>query len=529
MHPVNKKLRVAEPKKRKVQASVTEDVPDSVPIAPTKVEVPSPKDVDANNTIDNDTGVETSHDDNTNADVVATDDSTSATFESLGLCSALCESCRLVKWTKPTDIQRETLPNAFAGRDVIGLAETGSGKTGAFVLPILQALLVTPQKQFALVLAPTRELAYQITETIDALATRLGCTTVTITGGTDMMAQAIALSKSPHIIVATPGRIVDHLENTKGFHLRSLRFLVLDEADRLLNMDFERELNIILSVIPKKRSTYLFSATMTSKVAKLQRASLTDPVRVEVSKKYQTVRGLIQQYIFIPAKYKDIYTIYILTELSGSTAIVFTSTCEHTIRLCLIMRALGIKAIPLHGQMTQVKRLGALHSFKSGTHNILVATDVASRGLDIPSVDCVLNYDIPSHSKDYIHRVGRTARAGRSGRAISIITQYDVELLQRIEELIQMKLELYQTEKDDVMMLSERVDEASRQAAMDMRERNQVKKEKKHNAHSNNSGGGGGGANNNMKNDTKGRNGNGRGSGGVVRDDHQSKRKRMRS
>jgi ATP-dependent RNA helicase DDX47/RRP3 len=356
------------------------------------------------------------------------------TFESLGVVSTLCEACTTLGWKSPSDIQRESLPYALAGRDIIGLAETGSGKTGAFGLPILQKLLEKPQGLFALVLSPTRELAFQISEQLEALGAGIGVRCVTIVGGVDMMSQAIALSKKPHIIVASPGRIVDHLENTKGFNLRSLRYLVLDEADRLLNMDFEKEIDQILQVIPKERNTFLFSATMTSKVAKLQRASLHNPVKVEVSKKYQTVARLVQQYLFVPAKFKDVHLISLLNELAGNTSIIFTSTCEHCQRLAIMLRNLGFGAIPLHGKMSQPKRLGALQTFKSGKRNILIATDVASRGLDIPAVDLVLNYDIPTHSKDYIHRVGRTARAGRSGRAVTFVTQYDVELFQRIEQ-----------------------------------------------------------------------------------------------
>jgi ATP-dependent RNA helicase DDX47/RRP3 len=181
----------------------------------------------------------------------------------------------------------------------------------------------------------------------------------------------------------------------------------MDEADRLLNMDFEKEIDKILQVIPRERSTYLFSATMTSKVAKLQRASLHNPVKVEVSHKYQTVAGLKQTYLFLPAKYKDIYLTYLLNELSGNTCIIFTGTCEHTQRVSIMLRHLGFSAVCLHGKMTQTKRLGALNLFKAGKRNILIATDVASRGLDIPSVDIVMNFDVPTHSKDYIHRVGR--------------------------------------------------------------------------------------------------------------------------
>jgi ATP-dependent RNA helicase DDX47/RRP3 len=409
-----------------------------------------------------------------------------ATFASLGLCDQLVQACKSLGWTKPSEIQRNTLPPALEGRDIIGLAETGSGKTGAFALPIIQSLLDNPQPFYALVLAPTRELAIQIAEQFEALGTSIGLRCVTVVGGIDMMSQAIALAKRPHVVVATPGRIVDHLENTKGFNLRTLKYLVFDEADRLLNMDFQKEIDQILAVIPREgRRTFMFSATMTSKVAKLQRASLRDPVKVEVSKKYGTVKTLIQQYCFMPAKLKDCYLAYVLNELSGNSAMVFTATCDTTQKVSLMLNTLGFSAISLHGKMTQPKRLAALNNFKSGNRNILIATDVASRGLDIPAVDIVINYDIPTHSKDYIHRVGRTARAGRAGRAISLVSQYDVELYQRIEEMIGQKLDAYPADEDAVPLLLERVSEAQRMAALELRDQEDQKKEKRKHSHDN--------------------------------------------
>merc|ERR1711994_886253 len=223
----------------------------------------------------------------------------------------------------------------------------------------------------------------------------------------------------------------------------------------------------------------LFSATMTKKVAKLQRASLKDPVKVEVSSKYQTVDKLLQYYMFIPLKFKEIYLVNIVNEMAGNSFIIFCSTCNATLKLALMLRNLGFTAIPLNGQMSQNKRLGALHKFKGKSRSILIATDVASRGLDIPHVDVVVNFDIPVHSKDYIHRVGRTARAGRSGKAVTFVTQYDVELFQRIETLLGYKLELYPTETDDVLCLIERVNEAQRIAQLDMRELADAKSKKK--------------------------------------------------
>jgi ATP-dependent RNA helicase DDX47/RRP3 len=393
-----------------------------------------------------------------------------ATFAGLGVVPTLCEAIESIGWKAPTEIQKASIPESIEGRDVVGLAETGSGKTGAFAIPILQALLENPTRLFAVVLAPTRELAFQIHEVFEALGASISLYSVCIVGGVDMMTQAIALAKRPHVIIATPGRLVDHLQNTKGFNLRSLKFLVMDEADRMLSMDFEEEINKILAVIPHERRTLLFSATMTSKVAKLQKASLVNPVKVEVSNKFQVPKQLIQQYCFIPAKWKDVYLAYTLDEFKGQTVIIFVGTCNNALRITLMLRNLGFGAVCLHGQLSQQKRLGALNKFKAGVKNILVATDVASRGLDIPNVDLVLNVDIPSHGKDYIHRVGRTARAGKAGRSIAYVTQYDVEAYQRLETLLARKLPEYNTDEETVLVLLERVNEAQRLAARELRE-----------------------------------------------------------
>uniref|UniRef100_A0A2K5QJN0 RNA helicase n=1 Tax=Cebus imitator TaxID=2715852 RepID=A0A2K5QJN0_CEBIM len=406
------------------------------------------------------------HDSPTEASQPVVEEEETKTFKDLGVTDVLCEACDQLGWTKPTKIQIEAIPLALQGRDIIGLAETGSGKTGAFALPILNALLETPQRLFALVLTPTRELAFQISEQFEALGSSIGVQSAVIVGGIDSMSQSLALAKKPHIIIATPGRLIDHLENTKGFNLRALKYLVMDEADRILNMDFETEVRFLFQNL----------------VQKLQRAALKNPVKCAVSSKYQTVEKLQQYYIFIPSKFKDTYLVYILNELAGNSFMIFCSTCNNTQRTALLLRNLGFTAIPLHGQMSQSKRLGSLNKFKAKARSILLATDVASRGLDIPHVDVVVNFDIPTHSKDYIHRVGRTARAGRSGKAITFVTQYDVELFQRIEHLIGKKLPVFPTQDDEVMMLTERVAEAQRFARMELREHGEKKKRSREDA-----------------------------------------------
>ncbi|KAG5832218.1 hypothetical protein ANANG_G00288760 [Anguilla anguilla] len=376
-------------------------------------------------------------------------------FKDLGVTEVLCEACEQLGWKTPP--RSRWRPYLWPCKGVMSSAWQR-------------------RRLHTLVLTPTRELAFQIAEQFDALGSSIGVKTAVIVGGIDMMSQSLALAKKPHIVIATPGRLIDHLENTKGFTLRALRFLVMDEADRILNMDFETEVDKILKVIPRDRRTFLFSATMTKKVQKLQRAALKDPVKCAVSTKYSTVDKLQQYYIFIPSKYKDCYLVSILNELAGNSFMIFCSTCNNAQRVALLLRNLGITAIPLHGQMSQNKRLGALNKFKSKSRSVLLATDVASRGLDIPHVDCVINYDIPTHSKDYIHRVGRTARAGRSGKSITFVTQYDVELFQRIESLIGKKLPAFPMQEEEVMMLVERVSEAQRFARIEMKEQGEYKK-----------------------------------------------------
>merc|ERR1719456_609663 len=380
----------------------------------------------------------------------------------LGVCEELQKACKRVKCGAPTAIQTEAIPWALKGRDIVGLAETGSGKTGAFALPILETLLSNPSRFYALVLAPTRELCVQIGQSFEALGASIELESAVIVGGLDMVTQAMQLAKRPHVVVASPGRLVDHLENTKGFHLRTIKYLVLDEADRMLSMDFEEALDKITQVIPRHpdRQSFLFSATMTSKVTKLQRASLHKPVKCEVSSKYGTVKTLVQNYMFIPWKHKQTYFCSLLLHYKMYSSIVFVDTCLAAQKCAVVLRNVGVEAIALHGNLTQPQRLGALNQFKGQAKKVLVATDVASRGLDIPK-----------NSKDYIHRVGRTARAGRSGRSVTLVTQYDIETFQRIEHFLGKKLDEFGEVKEQTVMAGhERVLEAQRSADLEFRE-----------------------------------------------------------
>eukprot|EP01104_Vermistella_antarctica_P016047 TRINITY_DN5396_c0_g1_i1.p1 TRINITY_DN5396_c0_g1~~TRINITY_DN5396_c0_g1_i1.p1 ORF type:complete len:471 (+),score=92.59 TRINITY_DN5396_c0_g1_i1:139-1551(+) len=425
---------------------------------------------------------------------------TKTTFESLGVCEPLCKACDALGFKQPTRIQAESIPFGLSDRDIIGLAETGSGKTAAFCIPVLQSLWKfwkenpgTKVGVFACALAPTRELAFQIAQQFESIGSFLNVRCGVVVGGVDKMEQARMLGKMPHIIVATPGRLMDHLQNTKGFSLRSLKFLIMDEADRLLSADFERAIYEIVSVLPKKRRTFLFSATMTEKVKKLQTMSLSNPARVAVSTKYRTVETLIQNYLFVPDKHRNCYLVFLLNEFAGNSVIIFTEKRDTTLRIAMLLRALGFPAVPLHGQMTQEKRLASLNKFKAKERSILIATDVASRGLDIPSVDIVVNYDISSNPKDYVHRVGRTARAGKSGRAISFVTQYNIIDFKRVEKAIHQTLDVYPTDEEQVLVFLERVTEAQRQSKMQLKEIDAKRKKRTNGSRGERGGSGGGG------------------------------------
>ncbi|EDR26857.1 ATP-dependent rRNA helicase RRP3, putative [Entamoeba dispar SAW760] len=407
------------------------------------------------------------------------------TFKDLGLIPEVLKVVEYLGYKKPTKIQENSIPVALQKKDIIGIAQTGSGKTASFLLPMIQHLLNVKEKNrafYCIIIEPTRELAAQVVEVLDEIGKALpGLMSCLLVGGMDVMKQSVQLAKRPHVIVGTPGRIVYHIKNTKGVEesIQKVKFLVIDEADKLLEMDFANEIDYLIEKLPSQRTTMLFSATMSTKVEKLQRASLTHPVKIkEEEQKYQTVDTLRQEYCFIPFKYRDGYLLSILKETEGKSIIIFTMKCSGCTKLVMMLRQLGYAAIPLHGKMSQQKRLIALEKFKSGKRGILVATDVASRGLDIPNVDIVINYDCPLEPKDYIHRVGRTARAGKSGYAITLVTQYSIELYQRIETMIEKKLNEYKVNEKEAIAYSQKANDAMRIVSQQLKEEAQKKKEK---------------------------------------------------
>ncbi|RZC68844.1 hypothetical protein C5167_032011 [Papaver somniferum] len=355
---------------------------------------------------------------------------------------------------KPTQVQHHCIPRILAGQDVLGLAQTGSGKTAAFALPILNLLAENPYGVFALAITPNREPAYQLAEQFRALGASLHLRCAVVVGGMDMISQAQALMQRPHVVIATPGRIKDLLEQNPDFPsvFSKTKFLVLDEAARVLDVGFEKELSAIFQYLPKDRQTLLFSATMTENLQTLLEVSANNAYFYEQYEGFKTVEFLKQQYVFVPKNVKDVYLLYILS-------------CH---LLSLLLEELEQPAVGLHSHKSQALRLSALHRFKSGQTPILLATDVASRGLDIPTVDLVINYDIPRYARDYIHRVGRTARAGRGGLAVSFVTQNDVDLIHGIEAFVGKQLDKFECKENDVLADITKVYKAKRIETMKM-------------------------------------------------------------
>ncbi|KAL6657537.1 hypothetical protein ACP70R_005317 [Stipagrostis hirtigluma subsp. patula] len=412
---------------------------------------------------------------NGQSDDAAAADALPATFADLGLSQWLVDACGALGMKCPTPVQRRCIPRALAGEDVLGIAETGSGKTAAFALPILHRLGEDPYGVAALALAPTRELAAQLAEQFRALGAPLGLRCLAAIGGFDSLAQAKGLARRPHVVVATPGRIAtlvnDDPELAKVF--ARTKFLVLDEADRVLDVNFEEDLRVIFGCLPKKRQTFLFSATMSDNLRSLLELSGNKSYFFEAYAGFKTVETLKQHYIHIPPDGKELHLLYLLSKLKEKdnpirSAIVFVSTCRTCQYLDLLLEELGHPAVSLHSHKSQSKRLLALNRFKSGQAPILLATDVGSRGLDIQTVDLVINYDIPRIPRDYIHRVGRTARASRGGLSISFVTQRDICLLHEIEDVIGKRLDVYECNDREVTKDITKVFKARRLANMKM-------------------------------------------------------------
>ncbi|KAJ5819257.1 ATP-dependent RNA helicase drs1 [Penicillium riverlandense] len=354
-----------------------------------------------------------------------------STFQDFNLSRPILRGLASIGFTDPTPIQRKAVPVALLGKDIVGSAVTGSGKTAAFMVPILERLLFRPRKvatSRVAILMPTRELAVQCYNVAVKLATFTDITFCQLVGGFSLREQENILKKRPDVIIATPGRFIDHMRNSPSFTVDTLEILVLDEADRMLEDGFADELNEILTTIPKSRQTMLFSATMTDTVDKLIRVGLNRPVRLMVDAKKQTAVTLVQEFVRLRPGREDKrlgYLLHLCKEIYTGRVIIFFRQKKESHRVRIIFGLLGLKAAELHGSLSQEQRIKSVENFRDGKVAFLLATDLASRGLDIKGVETVINYEAPQSHEIYVHRVGRTARAGRSGRACTIAAEPD--------------------------------------------------------------------------------------------------------
>lgn len=363
-------------------------------------------------------------------------------FSSLGINKQLLTRLGKIGITVPTKIQQEAIPFALENRDIVGIAQTGTGKTLAFAIPLVQKLMSSPGN--ALILAPTRELALQIDEQIRLLTASLSprISTAAVIGGASMQLQFERLSQKPRIIIATPGRLQDHL-NRKTVNLSNVSTVVLDEADRMFDMGFAPQMKKFLELIPAERQVLLFSATMPPEVASLVNKHLRDPSRIEIARAPENTPQIEQQICYVDQSKKADILEKLLSETEG-LVIVFTRTKFGAKDLSNRLYDSGYRSAEIHSNRSQSQRKRALDGFKSGRYRVLVATDVAARGIDVDDIKYVVNFDLPDSPEDYVHRIGRTGRAGKSGIAISFATQKQQYVVKIIEKLVKSKLELSQ-------------------------------------------------------------------------------------
>jgi ATP-dependent RNA helicase RhlE len=373
-------------------------------------------------------------------------------FSTLGLSPASQQAIAQAGLTQPTPIQTQGIPPALAGQDLIGCAPTGTGKTLAFLVPAIERLTANPQAR-ALVLTPTRELALQISEQFGRFARGTRLRSAVVIGGVAIEPQTRALAGRPELVVATPGRLIDHLESGT-VRLDAVRILVLDEADRMLDMGFAPQLRRILAKLPKERQTMLFSATMAGEVAAFARTHLRTPVRVQVTPSGRTSARAEQRAYRVAQAEKDSLLHALLADEPG-TSLVFVRTRRRADKLARSLERAGHRVGRLHSDRSQGQRRAALEGFRSGKTPILVATDIAARGIDVENIAHVVNYDVPHAAEDYVHRIGRTARAERSGRASTFVAPEDHSLLVAIERLTAARVPLHEVPRQHPAFVSE--------------------------------------------------------------------------
>jgi superfamily II DNA/RNA helicase len=366
------------------------------------------------------------------------------TFSTLGLAETLLQSLEALGYKTPTPIQEQAIPAVLEGRDLMAAAQTGTGKTAAFALPILQSLSadgikVGSNSVRALVLVPTRELAEQVHASFRQYGEHAGVSTYAAYGGVSINPQMMRLRRGVDVLVATPGRLLD-LYSQNALKLNKVQVLVLDEADRMLDLGFSTELDAVFAALPKKRQTLLFSATFSEVIRSLAKARLRNPLTIEVSPRNSTVKAVKQWMVPVDKKRKTELFLFMRKDRRWGQVLVFVKTKRGADELVNILHAKRIKADAIHGDKPQPARLRALESFKAGEIQILVATDVAARGLDIDDLPQVVNFDLPIVAEDYIHRIGRTGRAGATGEAISLVCADEAPMLAAIETLLKQTL-----------------------------------------------------------------------------------------
>ncbi len=382
----------------------------------------------------------------------------STSFEQLGLSPESLDALRRARFTQPTPIQAGAIPPALAGRDVIGCAATGTGKTAAYVLPLVERL-AGRKGTLGLVLAPTRELVRQIAGPVGFFGSPRGVTHTVVIGGEDMAAQARALEERPSIVLATPGRLVDLLASrTAAFP--KLEALVLDEADRMLDMGFLPQLERILAALPPKRQTLLFSATLGPDVSRFAREELHRPVRVEVTRSGTPAERAEQRLYVVKPEEKGALLLALLARDEAS-ALIFAGSKERADKVYRVLERAGLRCGVLHADRTQGQRTQALEAFRRGTVRCLVATDIAARGLDVEEVGHVINYDLPHEPEDYVHRIGRTARAAASGVASTFVTSRDRPMTERIEKIMRAGIPRAEVPREDPVFQAEMVRRAA--------------------------------------------------------------------
>jgi len=362
-------------------------------------------------------------------------------FSELGLKPALARVCQSLGYTEPTPIQMQAIPVVLKGSDLIGCAETGTGKTAAFLLPIIQRLQEQARPGVrVLILAPTRELASQIEASYQSLAPGKGLRAATLIGGTGLGKQTSELRGRPAIVIATPGRLLDHVERG-ALDFAHIETLVLDEADRMLDMGFWPAIRRVLAMLPAKRQTLLFSATMSPEIEQLARTNMKEPKLVEVSPRGTAPTTVEQKAYPVALESKTALLLDLLERERFERVLVFTRTRRGAERLSHILQAREHKVNRIHADRTQPQREAALRGFKDGRHRVLVATDIAARGIDVDSVSHVINYDVPAAPEDYVHRIGRTGRAGNAGQAITLVSPVDELSMRAIERMTGQKVE----------------------------------------------------------------------------------------